>query len=735
MTHESVGTKQCGGEAAPHGRGFGRAALRGLLFLAAVLSAAPIAWTQTLGEQVNGAIKQAVVYLRSTQQEDGNFAGVARGAYPDGVAAFALLALVKSGVPRSDPAVKKAFSCLLYAPHTRTYSTAIRILALDAMKDEKYDPAIRVAADWLVENFRQKEKMWSYPDGAVDLSNTQYAILGLWAAERHGHRAPRELWTELVSGVVKHQKPDGGFCYRLGEESRGSMTCAGITVLLLCADRISKREIRRTGMREAIERAWRNIEGRFHPAGNPQGEHAFSSLHYYYYLYGLERVCAIGDRRKLGGRDWYREGASNLIKLQQDNGSWGTVEDTCFALLFLRLSTYTTIGRKANVGLGDTAGTKKNTVRPEAGIPFATRWLLLGPFDDRDESGLERSLINEKNTKAKKGNKTAGMRWIEYAGLGSRVDLHHAFAGKEHAIAYACCRLTVKEATDATIWFGSNDGARILLDGEVLYESHFRIDEPPDKNRIPVELSAATHCLLVKVANYAGTWGFFLRISNRDGSPPTDLVFHTAPRTPSSLDILSSRGPFLSAAEIDRLLDTDRKGKLTFDSEKEIKRVLIVHNRTSSIWRDFTPEHDGFRPPEGARGFLSLHPHDSQHPVRIYRKVRVATSRAQLVAFVAACHPEKCEGADWIARLGVFEENAVDTSAIDDGVDGESIRWLTTEVVSSGSKDSPAGWKKISAPIGAYAGGALLVVLECAAGGPRGEWFHEHAFIDEFSVR
>ena len=66
---------------------------------------------------------------------------------------------------------------------------------------------------------------------------------------------------------------------------------------------------------------------------------------YYYYLYALERVGALTQRKWIGRHDWYREGAEELFRRQSQDGSWtsGGPEsaevDTCFALLFLKRAT------------------------------------------------------------------------------------------------------------------------------------------------------------------------------------------------------------------------------------------------------------------------------------------------------------------------------------------------------------------------------------------------------------
>jgi len=73
-------------------------------------------------------------------------------------------------------------------------------------------------------------------------------------------------------------------------------------------------------------------------AGQPAG--ASSMMFQYYWLYSVERVGMLLGRRHIGGHDWYKEGATYLLKTQAANGSWsmshcGTTGGTGLALLFL----------------------------------------------------------------------------------------------------------------------------------------------------------------------------------------------------------------------------------------------------------------------------------------------------------------------------------------------------------------------------------------------------------------
>jgi hypothetical protein len=69
-----------------------------------------------------------------------------------------------------------------------------------------------------------------------------------------------------------------------------------------------------------------------------------------YYLYGLERMCALTGVNNFDGHDWYSEHAAALIQKQFSDGHFendcGINPDTAFAILFLSQATAKQMGRR-----------------------------------------------------------------------------------------------------------------------------------------------------------------------------------------------------------------------------------------------------------------------------------------------------------------------------------------------------------------------------------------------------
>ena len=172
-----------------------------------------------------------------------------------------------------------------------------------------------------------------------DNSNTQFALLGIWAAGRHGFESNDAL--EAIDGHFREtQNYPGRWGYKPGMAGserddlrgadgpgdRGGPAQAGRALFGACPRRGAGG---RSRVRVGPEVPWRKT-----PAQISEDSEI-------YYLWSLERVCVALGLRRLDGFDWYGAGARVLLSSQQPDGSWpdqrwGSLPNTCLALLFLR---------------------------------------------------------------------------------------------------------------------------------------------------------------------------------------------------------------------------------------------------------------------------------------------------------------------------------------------------------------------------------------------------------------
>jgi hypothetical protein len=265
------------------------------------------------------------------------------------------------------------------------YSNGLAIILLCELSAQEYAREI----EWYLarmEAIQMPHGGWGYQGYVTgDTSQTQYAALSYWEADRRGFDIPRRSIEKLADWLLRTQGPDGCWGYQgqvsttgqpvLQSETSCSMLAAGLGCVYICADllgisrptRPADWDARGTG---SIPAALRPIEPVPQPTGNanpgPQQlnvppltnamarAQAWMNENYridigvkrYYYLYGLERYKSFQEAAE-GVADpepkWYRDGYEFLAEDQAADGSWrgycGAECDTAFAVLFLLRST------------------------------------------------------------------------------------------------------------------------------------------------------------------------------------------------------------------------------------------------------------------------------------------------------------------------------------------------------------------------------------------------------------
>lgn len=207
-------------------------------------------------------------------------------------------------------------------------------------------PGLKMPGTTLPARGRPKGKWSSDRD---DNSNTQFALLALWAARRHGIPVDRAL---LLADhrFAQSQASDGSWGYHV-HDKHGSptMTCVGLLGLGLGHGAMLPigREPNQPPATPAVDPAiQRGLEALGRRIGTPQQAREDPEDINLYYLWSVERVGMMYQLATIGGKDWYGWGATLLLGSQRPDGSWpgsdypgsATAIDTAFALLFLNRS-------------------------------------------------------------------------------------------------------------------------------------------------------------------------------------------------------------------------------------------------------------------------------------------------------------------------------------------------------------------------------------------------------------
>lgn len=378
-----------------------------------------------------------------------------------GHTALCLLTLLVAGTDPDDPAIARGFKFLAEQreQYAHTYNCALTLMAVEALvekkmkkgrakgagahKDKGYyyrflpEELRRTAEDCVVRlvHGQLEDGGWTYAiiqgpiqsggtgvqqggdkakraprpnhpamrELGADLSNTQYALLGLRSATEVGIKFNADAWwdaaqfflgrqertgpkvvrfdvpaaTEAIWGIKKkrvHQgthtqegRPDflargWGYTTRGSRpEAYGAMGTIGVASLVMCKYYLRGHPKLKSEFVDQLDAgiedgcAW--LEANFEIKDNAKW--ADRRMPYAnpapkidgYYMYGIERAGILSGVERIGEFDWYALGSRLLIDQQQDDGSWScemfyepkATISTCFAVLFLKRATHPVI--------------------------------------------------------------------------------------------------------------------------------------------------------------------------------------------------------------------------------------------------------------------------------------------------------------------------------------------------------------------------------------------------------
>ena len=352
-------------------------------------------------EEVEQAIRDAVRFLKSSQGRDGSWPDLNQ-TQAGGTTALATLALLTAGEPAGDAHVSKALrflESLSARDLDKTYTVALQTMVFAAADPERYKVQLAGNVRYLeMSQLRPGDRnpwpgSWAYDIHKAqqgDNSNTQYALLGLHAANEVGIPVKPEVWAlsrQYWQACQHRQGLDTGAWgyYATDQKTTGSMTCAGIASLIITGlkryegqERLLNGEIRDCGVGGINPEVQRGIDwlaAHFRVSENINYQQTWK----YYYLYGLERAGRLTGSRYFGEHDWYREGAEHLVHdVNRDrlSGKWQAsmhTEDhpvitTSFVLLFLAKGRSPVLVNKLRHGPGNDWNNDRDDMRNLTGL-------------------------------------------------------------------------------------------------------------------------------------------------------------------------------------------------------------------------------------------------------------------------------------------------------------------------------------------------------------------------------
>ena len=305
------------------------------------------------------SISAGLEWLRGQQLENGSWSN------DPAVTSFAVLSMLNAGCDEdwdsacdgSNPVargIQYVLSTLnpdgsIYDnPNRYTYYTSIAILPLVATHNPDYHDELTAMRQWLIDGQWDEDCFYGgvppehwyyggfgYGNGArPDLSNTQWALMGLSAADRELGLDAADTYAKALIFLDRCQNPDGGSGYHPDHTSGSihTMTAASVWSYALC--RISSSDAR---VMNGIQ--WLADD---YSLVNPDGWGYWSE---YYYKVTLAKALVMTHKTTLAGHDWFAELSALLIDEQQGPGNWpdtgmmGPELSTCWAIMSLQTRT------------------------------------------------------------------------------------------------------------------------------------------------------------------------------------------------------------------------------------------------------------------------------------------------------------------------------------------------------------------------------------------------------------
>ncbi|MHC5112147.1 MAG: DUF4159 domain-containing protein [Planctomycetota bacterium] len=326
--------------------------------------------TPTTGDKVQLAIDRAIGFLETVQRPEGRWLSQRFEAkYPNASSALGAYTLLQVGKSPDYWRIGRVARAFKDRSQTRTaFARAMTLLLWYGIDAQEHRREIEDDIRFLT--WQQAETGgWGEPvsvkDGKpseerhVEPVASYFALLAMDRAVQSGKKVNFVLWNREEQIGSGQRNEDGGWPYLADQETGSSLsdpcaTAARLASLYRVYDvryletslKFNGRFMARCGQPsdksapiiEAIQDAWqwldRYLESTASPAypSDPKNPRLASDT---FFLMALSDAARSAGRTHVGNRPWPGEIAGRLISMQQADGSWGGINETCFGILAL----------------------------------------------------------------------------------------------------------------------------------------------------------------------------------------------------------------------------------------------------------------------------------------------------------------------------------------------------------------------------------------------------------------
>lgn len=152
-------------------------------------------------------------------------------------------------------------------------------------------------------------------------------------------------------------------------------------------------------------------------------------------------------------------------------------------------------------------------------------WKIIGPFDNERGTGFLDPYAPEKGIDLEAGceGKAREVSWraLPRQTLAGYVNFDAMLRPRDEALAYAVTFVESDVARKLSLRFGSDESYRIWLNGALLASEDIQRKYGFDQSVVDLPLHKGWNCILFKIGESEGDWGFSARITALDGRPAT----------------------------------------------------------------------------------------------------------------------------------------------------------------------------------------------------------------------
>lgn len=154
-------------------------------------------------------------------------------------------------------------------------------------------------------------------------------------------------------------------------------------------------------------------------------------------------------------------------------------------------------------------------------LGFVKRWQIVGPFPKEGQQTWGSDFIQEPNIDLQAiypvGDQKKEWKSVQSTDDNGKIDLLKLLGDCSQSFGYAYSEITVDAETDAILKLGVDDGERIWINGDAVFNNFVARPFKIDEDTVPVHLKVGVNRILMKIYQNAMGWEFCLRIIKPDG--------------------------------------------------------------------------------------------------------------------------------------------------------------------------------------------------------------------------